>query len=239
MKREKLSGNEVKLNAIKSVKRKPQPNRSVRSSGSQFCLARHTWSTVIENEVHIFFQCASDYSVCSIGKIGQQREKGIVREEKIWQKMDYSKVQQEAADSQKRAFNDRMLERYPMSTSDLFISESSSEDNNDDISAEIYRNLRFKSPMESPFRMDSFVDVGSCRPSAEKRQSVSIACAECNQIRIKPKFRPSSFHCYGKLRNERKFRESNDDSSENEIKLPQQKSFSNKRRRSRLKCNLR
>lgn len=144
--------------------------------------------------------------------------------------MDYSKVQRRA----QRAINDRMLERYPMTNSDLFSSEESSED---DLADLIYRNLRFKSPMELPFRMDNFIDGVpiSNRPFENRPQSIS-ACVKCNQIRTNPRFRPSSFHCYGKLQNEQKVCESNsDDSSENEIKVSQRKSFSNKRRRTRLK----
>lgn len=144
--------------------------------------------------------------------------------------MDYSKVQRRA----QRAINDRMLERYPMTNSDLFSSEDSSEN---DLADLIYRNLRFKSPMELPFRMDNIVDgvPVSRRPSENRPQSIST-CVKCNQIRTNPRFRPSSFHCYGKLQNEQRICESNsDDSSENEIKVPQRKSFSNKRRRTRLK----
>lgn len=148
--------------------------------------------------------------------------------------MDYSNVQLRA----QRAMSERMLERYPMSNSDLFSSEESSED---DISDLIYRNFRYrKSAADVPFRLDNPID-GSvpvlCRPSDTRPHSVS-ACAKCHSIRTNPRFRPSSFHYYGKLPNEPKVCVS-DDSSENEIQMPQRKSFSNKRRRARFKHNLR
>lgn len=145
--------------------------------------------------------------------------------------MDYSKVQRRA----QRAINDRMLERYPMTNSDLFSSEDSSED---DLADLFYRNLRFKSPMELPFRMDNFIDGVpiSSRPSEIHRPQSISTCVKCNQIRTNPRFRPSSFHCYGKLQSEQRVCESDsDDSSENEIKVPQRRSFSNKRRRTCLK----
>lgn len=143
--------------------------------------------------------------------------------------MDYSKVQRRA----QKAINDRMIERYPMTNSDLFSSDDSSEDDLTDL---IYRNLRFKPSMELPFRMDNMVDgvPVSCRHSKNRPQSIS-ACAKCTQIRTNPRFRPTSLHCYGKLQNEQRMCESDDDSSEDEIQKPQRKSFSNKRRRSRLK----
>lgn len=163
-------------------------------------------------------------------EIGQQQKVWLVSRTKFAKKMDYSKVQRRA----QRAINDRMLERYPMSNSDLFSSADDSSD--DDISDLIYRNLRFKSPMELPFRMDNFVDgvPVSCRPTENRPKSVS-ACAKCNQIRTNPRFRPSSFHCYGKLQSELRFCESDSDSSEDDIKVSQRKSFSNKRRRPRTK----
>ena len=143
--------------------------------------------------------------------------------------MDYSKVQRRA----QRAISDRLMERYPMTNSDLFSSdEESSEDNVSDL---IYRNLRFKSPMELPFRMDNFVDGMPVRHLENRPQSIS-ACSKCNQIRTNPRFRPSSFHCYGKLQNDHRIYDSDDDeSSEDELKVLERKSFSNKRRRSRLK----
>lgn len=146
--------------------------------------------------------------------------------------MEYSKVQRRS----QRAMSERMLERYPMSNSDLFSSENSSED---DISDLVYRNLRFKSPMELPFRMDNFTD-GSLPVSyrlPELRPQSFSACAKCNQIRTNPRFRPNSFHYYGKLKNMPIVCLS--DTSEDEINLQKRKSFSNKRRRNRLKQKLR
>lgn len=143
--------------------------------------------------------------------------------------MDYSKVQRRA----QRAISDRMMERYPMTNSDLFSSDEESSE--DDVSDLIYRNLRFKSPMELPFRMDNYVDGMTVRAVENRPQSIST-CTKCNQIRTNPRFRPSSFHCYGKLQNEHRIYDSdNDESSEDELKVLEQKSFSNKRRRSRLR----
>lgn len=149
--------------------------------------------------------------------------------------MDYSKVQLRA----QRALNDRMLERYPMSNSDLFSSENSSDD---DISDLVYRNFRFKPTAELPFRMDSFGDgivPTICRPLSENRTQSTSACVKCNQIRTNPRFRPNSLHCHAKLQIEQKPCESSDDSSEADSQIPQRKPFSIKRRRSRLKCNSR
>lgn len=150
----------------------------------------------------------------------------------VTRKMDYSKVQLRA----QRAMSDRMLERYPMSNSDLFSTDDSSEG---DLSELIYRNLRFKSPMDLPFRIDNSIDgsVPIVQP-ANRPHSVN-ACAKCNAIRTNPRFRPSSFYFYGKPLNERNVCVDSDDSSENEIQVPKRKSFSNKRRRNRLKHSLR
>lgn len=141
--------------------------------------------------------------------------------------MDYLKVQRRA----QRAMNDRILERYPMSNSDLFSRED------DEVSDLIYRSIRFKAPNEPPeFQVDSFVDGVPvlCCLSGTRPQSIS-ACAKCNRIQTNPRFRPFSFHSYGKLQNEQKLCESSDNSSEIEDKMSKRKSFSNKRRRSRLK----
>lgn len=143
--------------------------------------------------------------------------------------MDNLKVQRRAY----RAPADRMLERYPMSNSERYSSDISSEEDTSDL---VYRNWRFKSPMAQPLQINSLVNV--CEPvgSFEMRPNTHNACVKCNRIRTNPRFRPSSFHCYGQL--QRVF-VSDGDSSEEVEQDAQHKQFSNHRRRARPKCNSR
>lgn len=149
--------------------------------------------------------------------------------------MDYSQVQKRA----RRALSERMFERYPMSNSDLFSSDSSGEF---DISDLVYRNLRFKPPPNPPFRLENFVDgsVPVSFRSVEFRPQSVAACTKCNQIRTNPRFRPSSFHCYSQLLNEKKIRsfEADGDSTDEQDGMIQRR-VTKSRRRTRTKSHLR
>lgn len=149
--------------------------------------------------------------------------------------MDYSQVQNRA----RRALSERMFERYPMSNSDLFSSDSSSEV---DISDLVYRNLRFNPSINPPVRLENFVDGSvpvSYHPVEIRPQSVA-ACTKCNQIRTNPRFRPSSYHCYSQLQNEKKVRsfEADGDSTDEQARMIQRK-VTKSRRRTRTKSHLR
>lgn len=137
-----------------------------------------------------------------------------------------------------RSMSDRMLERYPMSNSDLYSSDSSCDD--DDISDLVYRNWRLKAPVKLPFRVENFVTDESVtisrRPSDIRPQSIAN-CVKCNQIRTNPRFRPSSFHSYGKFVPEQKAAlcvADDDESSDDQIEMNQQ-TFPKNRRRTRHK----
>lgn len=145
--------------------------------------------------------------------------------------MDNLKVQRRAH----RAAADRMLERYPMSNSDLYSSDVSSDD---DISDLIYQNLRFKSPMGPPRQINSFENNRAFVCPPQLRPRTQIACQRCNNntIRTNPRFRPSSFHCYGQLRRPLV---SDEDSSEDLPQPNHRSQYSDHRRRARLRCNSR
>lgn len=138
--------------------------------------------------------------------------------------MDHLKVQRRAH----RAPADRMLERYPMSNSELYSSDISSDEDTSDL---VYRNLRFK----PPFQMNSFAN-NVCAPSGSVEFQPKSACVKCNKIRTNPRFRPSSFHCYGQLQ---RVIVSDEDSSDDQLQSTHRNSFSHQRRRARLKCNSR
>lgn len=147
--------------------------------------------------------------------------------------MNFPHVQRRA----QSAMSDRMLERYPMSNSDLFSSDSSCEDEIADL---VYRNLRLKASMKLPFRMENYVDESmpiSRHPPDFRPQSVAD-CSKCNKIRTNPRFRPSSFHSYGKLLNEQKMFASDDESSDDQVNA-YRRPFPKHRRRSRLKTQAR
>lgn len=144
--------------------------------------------------------------------------------------MNSLKVQRRAH----RAPADRMLERYPMSNSELYSSDISSDE---DISDLVYRNLRFKTPTGQPHQPNGFGNL--CAPQQspfEARSHIRNSCAKCNRIRTNPRFRPSSFHCYGQL--QRVF-VSDENSSEDHLQSNQTSSISSHRRRARLKSNSR
>lgn len=146
--------------------------------------------------------------------------------------MDNLKMQRQAH----RAPADRMLERYPMSNSELYSSDISSDEYISDL---VYRNLRFKTPMGQPYKVNnSAANVYASVGSFENRSHSKGACVnvKCNKIRTNPRFRPSSFHCYGQLQKEFV---SDGDSSDDQLQFIQRNSFSNRHRRARLKCNSR
>lgn len=121
----------------------------------------------------------------------------------------------------------RIPSPYRMSNSDLFSSDSSSENGIDD---HIYRNLQ-------PFRMENFI-TDEIMPISQYRRHIDIRrpqsmtnCKKCSQIRTNPRFRPSSYQCYGKSSNERNLFESNDDESSDDQISFQKPSFSKIRQR--------
>lgn len=136
-----------------------------------------------------------------------------------------------------KSMSDRMLERYPMSNSDLFSSDSSYEDEIFDL---VYRNMRPKPPpVKHPFRVENFTNESvpiSRRPPNIRPQSIAN-CIKCNQIRTNPRFRPSSFHSYGKLLNDQKSILSDDESSDDQLMNAYQRPFPKNRRRPRHKMH--
>lgn len=138
-----------------------------------------------------------------------------------------------------KSMSDRMLERYPMSNSDLFSSDSSYEDEIIDL---VYRNMRLKPPpVKHPFRVENFTNESlpiSRHPPDIRPQSIAN-CIKCNQIRTNPRCRPSSFHSYGKLLNDQKLILSDDESSDDQFMNAYQRPLPKNRRRTRLKTHSR
>lgn len=134
-----------------------------------------------------------------------------------------------------RPMSERMLERYPMTNSDLFSSDNSYEDEATNL---VHRNMRHKAPVKIPFRVEHFGNGSSCQIPNIRPQSTTN-CMKCNQIRTNPRFRPSSFHSYGKLINDHKwFMSDNDDeSSDDQLRNTSQRPYSKNRRRTYHKMN--
>lgn len=138
-----------------------------------------------------------------------------------------------------------MTEQYPMSKSDLYSSDSSSENEIDDL---IHHNLRPNASIELPFRMENFITVENM-PVPQRRKDIrplSMSnCKKCNQIRTNPRFRPSSFHCFNELSNVRNVFQSNNDDDDDDNKLSEDQmsfykpSFPKNRRRFRYKNHTR
>lgn len=100
--------------------------------------------------------------------------------------MHYSMMQR----TQLRApMSDRHLERYPMSSSDLFNSNSSSDE---DVSDLVYRNYRFNGNAPPPARLSDAPDEQLPMPVQRRPHSMQAHCMKCNMPRTNPKFRHSS-----------------------------------------------
>lgn len=151
-------------------------------------------------------------------------------------KMQYSIIQKTAG---QRIPLNRHMERYPMSSSDLLSSNSSSDE---DL---IYRNIRLNSSIERPFRMPSIVDEFTQRPPEIQPHSMLNTCIKCNRIRTNPKFRYSYTSCRSKLHDNKRFStsdgqyENSDNSSEDACKSQQRRAFHSNRRRIKFKNQLR
>lgn len=137
----------------------------------------------------------------------------------------------------------RHMERYPMSSSDLLSSNSSDDEDVRDL---IYRNIRFNSSIEKPFRMPSIIDEFSQRPPDIRPHSMQNTCIKCNRIRTNPKYRYSYTSCRSsKLQNNKRFStsdgqyENSNESSEDECKSHQRRAFQSNRRRIKFKNQLR
>lgn len=139
-----------------------------------------------------------------------------------------------------RSPSERGMERYPMSNSDLFISDSSSEDDVRDL---IYRNFQFTKSIEPPFRTTNEIHSpnNQRRPPDIQPHSMIHSCTKCNRIRTNPNFRYSSAYCRSKRNMDFRIKSdgNNDDTTEDEDTLKPRRSFPHNRRRVRPKSHLR
>lgn len=139
-----------------------------------------------------------------------------------------------------RSPSERALERYPMSSSDLFISDSTSDDDVRDV---IYRNFNFTKTIEKPFRASDeiYSPNSQRRPPDIQPHQLLHNCTKCTRIRTNPNFRYSSSFCRSKRHRDMKTASDGQilDTSEDEQTPKPRRSFPHHRRRTRPKSQLR
>lgn len=133
----------------------------------------------------------------------------------------------------------RHMERYPMSSSDLLSSNSSSDA---DIRDLIYRNYQSNKSIERFGQMPTISNEYTRRPGNAANRPFSMITPKCTKIRTNPKYRYSYSNGPSKSGDPRQFDEhcenSGDNSSESQCS-PVQRHSQRLRRRLKLRNQLR
>lgn len=133
------------------------------------------------------------------------------------------------------------MERYPMSSSDLLSSNSSSENDMRDL---IYRNYQLNHSFERFYQMaNARNDLTAHRSHDNKNRPHSMFTPKCTKIRTNPKYRYSYSNCHSKVCNRQRFPtfncENSDNSSDSQCSPIQQRQSQRNRRRHKLRANAR
>lgn len=137
----------------------------------------------------------------------------------------------------------RHMERYPMSSSDLLSSNSSSENDMRDL---IYRNYQSNHSFERFYQMPSVLNEFNAYRSCDNNiRPHSMFTPKCTKIRTNPKYRYSYSNCHSKVCERRRFPtldghcENSDNSSDSQCSPVQQRQSQRNRRRYKLRANAR